>query len=285
MNKISILLIMALICNVNKLFSQEPQLLYPNGAPQSNGLSAADAKIADGRYSNTSVADYYLFLPEKSKATGQAVVICPGGGYGLTAYDHEGLQVARWFNSLGVAAVVLRYRMPNGHHEIPLSDVHETIRMVRKNAAKWNIDPKNVGIMGFSAGGHLASTAATHFDEQTRPDFAILIYPVITIDQKNSHKGSGRNLLGANPSAELIALYSNEKQVTALTPRTFLALSDDDKTVPSENSILFYRALKEKNIPAELHIYPTGGHGWGWKTEFKYLPEVKISLARWITGN
>ncbi len=260
----------------------QPQPLYPNGAPDSNGLTKADEILADGRLTNGSEADYYLFLPDKAKATGQAVVVLPGGGYALVAYDHEGLQVARWLNAHGIAAIVVRYRMPNKHHEIPLRDVHQAIRTVRSNAAKWNIDPNDVGIMGFSAGGHLASTAATKFDAATRPDFAVLFYPVITLGPPSAHTGSRTNLIGTDASPEMIRRYSSEQQVSNRTPRTFLALSDDDKTVPPVNSTLFYDALKAYGIPAELHIYPTGGHGWGWREDFKYKDEVRTALLRWL---
>lgn len=259
----------------------QPRPLYPNGAPESNGLTKADEILTDdGRLANVSEADYYLFLPDKSRATGQAVVIFPGGGYRRVVFDQEGFQAARWLNAHGIAAIVVRYRMPNGHSDIPLKDAHQVIRMVRENAAVWNIDPANVGVMGFSAGGHLAATAATHFDAGTRPDFAVLFYPVVTLDERSSHTGSRTNLLGPDYKPELVKFYSNELQVTPQTPRTFLALSDDDTAVPPLNSILFYNALQANKVSGELHIYPSGGHGWS--ETFKYKDEVRASLLRWL---
>ena len=263
----------------------QPRPLYPDGAPaNSNGLTAADTRHDTENFVmfNVSEPDYFLFLPEKSKATGQAVIVCPGGGYACVVYGYEGLDVARWLNEQGIAAVVLRYRMPNGHPDVPLSDVHQMIRTIRKNATEWNIDPQNVGIIGFSAGGHLAATAATHFDEETRPDFAILIYPVITMDEKVNHPGSRVNLIGPGNDPDLVKLYSNELQVTPQTPRTLIALSNDDSMVKPRNSTLFYDALNANGVPAELHIYPVGEHGWGWKKDFKYRKEFDTALARWL---
>lgn len=257
--------------------------LYPNGAPDSNGLEKSDRKqIDDFRLDWASEADYSVFLPEKGKATGQAVIILPGGGYSGVAYNHEGIQVAKWLNANGIAGIVVRYRMPNGHYEIPLEDVHAAFRLVRHNAAKWGINPKNIGIMGFSAGGHLAATADVYFDAGTRPDFAVLIYPVISFQEKITHHGSRTNLIGAEYNAELVNKYSTELNVKENTPPTFIALSDDDKVVVPANGIAFYNALKEKDIPGELHIYPTGGHGWGWNEDFTYKDEVRTSLLRWL---
>lgn len=231
-------------------------LSIPTGPERSSGIDPASTVDRDGVLFNVTVPDYYVFLPERERA----VVVCPGGGYGCVCYEREGLEVARWLGDHGIAALVLRYRMPNGHHEIPLEDVHEAIRIARRNAPSWGVDPHQVGVMGFSAGGHLASTASTHFDERTRPDFSILIYPVITMGERYTHMGSRENLLGKGYDAGLVERYSSERQVTPQTPPAFIALSDNDEVVPVRNSILYYDALKENGVPAELHVYPTGRH-------------------------
>lgn len=221
-----------------------------------------------------------VYMPSKRNATGQAVVVCPGGGYGVLAYDWEGSDIAKWLNANGITAIVLKYRLPNSKsnivpHQSPLMDAQRAIRTVRANAAQWNISKDKVGIMGFSAGGHLASTAGTHFDNgnataadsierySSRPDFMILMYPVITMSKPFMHQGSRNNLIGANGSKELAAFYSNEIQVTKETPPTLLIHATDDEGVPVENSLYFYQALKDHNVPAEMHIYPYGGHGFG----------------------
>lgn len=277
---------LTLICAV--VFAQGPQSqpppqpLYPKGAPDSNGLKQEDVKINDHAKNGAVDADYFVYLPEKSRATRQAVIVTPGGGYGGVAHNHEGFQVAKWLNEQGIAAIVLRYRMPNGHDEIPLNDIHETFLLVRKNAAKWNIDPEKIGIMGFSAGGHLSATASVYFDKETRPAFAILIYPVITFDEQYTHSGSCNNLIGKEHNPALVKKYSAELQIKDNTPSTFIAFSDDDKVVLPKNATLYYDALKVKNIPAELHIYPTGGHGWGWNEDFAYKDEFRTSLSRWL---
>ncbi|MDR0691995.1 MAG: alpha/beta hydrolase [Prevotellaceae bacterium] len=215
-----------------------------------------------------------VFLSENP--TGEAVVICPGGGYGGLAINHEGYDVAKRFNENGISAFVLKYRLPNSQistkpHLSPIQDLQKAIDMVRSRAAEWNIDPDKVGVIGFSAGGHLASTGGTHFDRQyiqsesgnLRPDFMILIYPVITSDATFTHSGSMRNLLGENPSAELLKEFSNEKQITKATPPAFLVHSTDDKAVPVKNSIVFAEELVKNNVLFEMHIFPKGGHGYG----------------------
>ena len=220
-----------------------------------------------------------VFLPSKRNATRQAVVICPGGGYGVLAYDWEGTDIAKWLNSHGIAGIVLKYRLPSADsqvdpHEVPLMDAQRAVRLVRQHAEEWNIDPDQVGVMGFSAGGHLASTLATHFDKgnsgsdkevdtfSSRPDFAILGYPVISLKEHISHLGSRNNLLGKSPSDELVNYYSNDLQVSPDTPPTFTFHSLDDKTVPVQLSLLFYEALINHQVPAEMHLYPIGGHGY-----------------------
>jgi acetyl esterase/lipase len=241
------------------------ELLWPKGAPGAKGDRPADKP------------SLIIYLPEAAKAPTAAVVICPGGGYGMIAMDHEGHQIARWFNSLGVAAVIVDYRhRGKGYgHPAPLQDAQRAIRTVRVRAAEWNVDPAKIGIMGFSAGGHLASTAGTHFDQgnpaaedavervSCRPDFMILCYPVIMFDEKYTHRGSQQNLLGKDEDPALVRSLSNEKQVTAQTPPTFLFHTDEDKGVPAENSIYFYLALHRAGVPAELHVYQRGPHGIG----------------------
>lgn len=216
--------------------------------------------------------DAWITVHRAEKGNGTTIVICPGGGYGGLVTGGEGHGIAQWLNGQGITGVVLEYRLPAGRPFVPLLDAQRAIRTVRANAKDWDVDPTRVGIMGFSAGGHLASTAGTHFDEGNadaadkvnrlgcRPDFMILVYPVITMDD-TTHRGSRNNLLGATPSKELIELFSNEKQVTAKTPPTFLAHAVDDKPVPIENSRAFYKALQTHKIPAKLLELPSGGHG------------------------
>jgi acetyl esterase/lipase len=218
-----------------------------------------------------------ICLAPKAEANGAAVVICPGGGYGFLAMDHEGHQVARWLNSLGVAGFILKYRhRGNGFgHPAPLQDAQRAIATVRSRAAEWGVEPDRIGILGFSAGGHLASTAGTHFHKgkpdapdpldrvSCRPDFMILVYPVISFTEPFTHRGSMRNLLGKDPDPRLVESLSNERQVTPETPPTFLVHSNEDRGVPPENSVAFYLALRKAKVPAELHVYAKGGHGFG----------------------
>ncbi len=240
------------------------ELLWPMGAPGAVGTEDRDKPSLT------------IYLPPSDKANGTAVVVCPGGGYGMLATGHEGKDPADWLNRHGIAAFVLRYRLgPRYHHPAPIQDAQRALRLVRSRAKEWNLDPKRIGIWGFSAGGHLASTLATHFDDgkpdaddpiervSCRPDFAILCYPVITLRPPVTHDGSRHNLLGANPDESLVASLCNDEQVTEKTPPTFLFHTDEDKAVPPENSILFYQALRKKKVPAELHIYEKGPHGIG----------------------
>lgn len=252
-------------------WSAEPttELLWPAGAPGAKGNGPADKPTLT------------IYLPEPAKATGTAVVICPGGGYGFVAIDHEGHQIARWFNSLGVAGFILDYRHRNkGYgHPAPLQDAQRAVRTVRARADQWKIDPSRIGIMGFSAGGHLASTAGTHFDKgnpdaadpieraSCRPDFMILCYPVIAFGEPYTHRGSQQNLLGKDADPKLVESLSNEKQVTSETPPTFLFHTDEDTGVPPENSIQFYLALRRAKVPAELHVFQVGRHGLGLAAE------------------
>jgi acetyl esterase/lipase len=258
------------------LFAQDKTLkVWPNGAPNDNGMKLPEEKFEGVRVRNVSEAEMYVYLPEKEKNTGAAVVICPGGGYWIEAMDHEGYQMAEWLQSTGIAGIVLKYRLPYGNHEIPSGDARQTMRIVRMNSKEWGIDPNKIGIAGSSAGGHLASTVGTVFDtgnkessspvEQMscRPDFMLLLYPVISFNEAVGHMGSRKNLIGEGNDWKLAKQYSNELNVSSETPPTFLILADDDKTVIPQNSVDFYLALKKNNIPAEMHIFQEGGHGFG----------------------
>lgn len=272
--------ILSLVLVINVAHAQQTIPLYetsiPNSRPAPN-LEKHDVRSKD-RESITaiSVPTMTVYLPESPASTRTAVIIFPGGGYHANAIKHEGTDIARRFNAWGIAAFVVKYRIPNDatmqNKEIgPLQDAQQAIDVVRKNATKWNVDPGRIGIMGFSAGGHLASTAGTHFkrpaidvnDANLRPDFMILGYPVISFSDSIGHRGSRNNLLGESPSHEKIIEYSNELQVTAETPPTFLVHASDDKVVPVANSIVFFEQLIKKKVPAELHIYEGGGHGFG----------------------
>jgi acetyl esterase/lipase len=272
---VSVAIVATLVCcrtasaitGPNFKLSGPVELLWPAGAPGAKGDATGDKPSLT------------LYLPEKDKATGVGIVICPGGGYGGLALDHEGEQVGKWLNSIGVAGFVLQYRHHGSGagygHPAPIQDAQRAIRMVRSRAKEWGVDPNRVGILGFSAGGHLASTAATHFNETfyeakdeidkagCRPDFAVLIYPVITMRAPYTHQGSVQNLLGSNPSQEMLDKFSNELQVTPQTPPTFLLSTWQDTAVPPENSIQFYLALRKAKVPAELHIFEKGSHGLG----------------------
>ncbi len=261
----------------------EPELLWPDGAPGAQGSADIDKPTLTP----------YLLAP--GRGAGTAVVVCPGGGYSHLAMDHEGDQVARWLNSLGVAAFVLKYRLgPKYHHPVELGDAQRAIRTVRARAGAYRVMPDRVGIMGFSAGGHLASTAATHFDggnamaadpidrASSRPDFAVLCYPVISFTTPYVHRGSLRALLGDNPDPKLVESLSNELQVTAQTPPTFLFHTSDDPVVPVENSLLFYQALRKAGVPAELHVYEHGPHGVGLAATDATLGTWPARLADWL---
>lgn len=255
--------------------------LWPGGVPGSiaNDSYKEAEVVTNGnpsRYNKVTDPTLTLFLPLEDKATGTAVLICPGGGYGTLAFDHEGYQIARWLNDNGIAGIILKYRLPSDiimkDKTIgPLQDAQEGLRTIRRNAAKWKINPRKVGVIGFSAGGHLASTLSTHYNQKVyssdttsaRPDFSLLIYPVITFDSTFTHMGSRNNLIGQKPSADLVRLYSNELQVNEKTPPAFLVHSMDDNVVPVRNSIEYYNNLIRYKIFSELHIFQKGGHGYG----------------------
>ena len=281
----TIKLVILLICCVFSVHAQQVIKLWEGEPPASNGLSGDEIVRNDGAsISNVSVPTITVYLPEKNNRSGMAVVVCPGGGYSGLAFDHEGVMVAKWLNKEGIAAFILKYRMPNKHKEVPLSDAQQAIRFVRLHAAEYDVNPSKIGICGFSAGGHLASTASTHFTTSgisSRPDFSILFYPVITMSEA-THGGSRNNLLGENPSQTDIYMFSNEKQVNVNTPPAIILLSDDDIPVVPENSTAYYEALKRNNIPAAMYIFPSGGHGWGFRENFTYHKQMTELLSAWL---
>ncbi|PXY42252.1 beta-galactosidase [Flavobacterium cheongpyeongense] len=238
----------------------------------------------------------YFAEPEKSNGT--AVIICPGGAYGMLAINKEGYKIAEWLNHLGINAFVLKYRLPSDEimknkTVAPLQDAQEAIRMLRRNAAKWKLNPNKIGIMGFSAGGHLAATLSTHYNDKVytpidtisaKPNFSVLIYPVISMQEGVTHQGSKDNLLGKNAPVEIVEKYSNEKQITASTPKTFLVHATDDKAVPVENSINYYLALKKEKVSAEMHLYEDGGHGFGLGVKGTNAAWPK-TFEKWLTIN
>lgn len=230
----------------------------------------------------TDTATLTVFLPDKEKATGRAVIICPGGGYSHLSMQKEGTDWAPFFNGLGIAVAVLKYRMPHGNYNVPISDAREALKTVRRNAAQWNINADDVGIMGFSAGGHLASTIATHGEQQELPDFQILFYPVITMMPDITHQGSHDNLLGKGAKKKLEIEYSNDTRVSRMTPRAWIALCDDDQAVLPANGVNYYLELYKHDIPSSLHVYPDGGHGWGFLYSFKYHIELLLELKAWL---
>lgn len=215
--------------------------------------------------------------------TGKTILMCPGGGYVNQAIYHEGHDMADWFNSQGITYAVLKYRLPNGNNTIPLADAEEAMRILRKYSKELGVDPQKIGIAGASAGGHLASTLATHYSSpETRPDFQILFYPVVSMEASKTHMGSRINLLGENASDENVKLYSNEYQVTSDTPKAFIMLSSDDDVVPPSNSIDYYKALIDNNVKVSLHSYPIGGHGWGYSDWFPYKRQWTGELEKWL---
>jgi acetyl esterase/lipase len=272
------------------ILAQEIINLYPGKVP--NARTTAIKEItASGMIRGVTMPTLEIYLPEKEKATGAAVVICPGGGYSVIVFQGEGVSTAKEFARNGVAAFILKYRLPDDSIMLdkkigPLQDAQQAIKMVRENAARWKVDPNKIGIMGFSAGGHLASTEATHFKESLidnsnntslRPDFQILAYPVISMQDRLTHRDSKRQLLGNNPSKEIVDEFSNELQVDETTPPAYITHAADDKTVDVDNSIDYFETLRHHSVSVEMHIYPKGGHGFIFKHEGWMEP-----LFRWM---
>lgn len=268
--------------SINTLYAQNETIrLWPNGIPNSivnNNYNEQEEMKGNELNKIFKVTEPTLtvYLADQDKTNGTSIVICPGGGYSYVTFHKEGIKVAKWLNTLGISAFILKYRLPSDSIMEdkaigPLQDAQEALRTVRRNAEKWNINPDKIGIMGFSAGGHLASTLSTHYRDDiylhdsisAKPNFSILIYPVISMDSIIAHQGSKTNLLGNAPSKSMIEFYSNELQVDSSTPPTFLVHATNDKSVLVENSINYYMALKKNNVPAEMHVYETGGHGFG----------------------
>ena len=286
-------LIFAFACSVTlSVSAQEIIPLYKESVPNSKVIPA-DVKesFGGGMYRNVTNPTLEVYLPEKGKETGAAVVVCAGGGYSVIVYNGEGLSTAKEFAKNGIAAFVLKYRLPsdvimNDKSIGPLQDAQQAIKLVRENAAKWNVNPSKIGIIGFSAGGHLASSAATHFKKalvpntnntSLRPDFQIVVYPVISMQEQLTHGGSRTQLLGTTPSKELVDLFSNELQVDETTPPAYITHAADDTTVDVDNSIGYFEALRKHKVPAEMHIFPKGNHGFvmrqkGWMEPlFKWI--------------
>lgn len=279
--------------------AQQQIPLYPNGVPNSKKTPSTYIERVDQTdwITGVSIPTITPYFPEKGKANGTAIIIFPGGGYAGLASGHEGRGIAQEFNKIGVTAFVVKYRLPSDSIMVnktigPLQDAQRAIQLVRERAAEWGVNPHKIGIIGFSAGGHLASTLDTHYakalienpnNTSLRPDFAILVYPVISFGPE-AHVGSRENLIGTKPSAELIELYSNEKQITADTPPTFLVHATDDDVVPVENSILFYEGLLKNKVKAELHIFEAGGHGFGLNNPKSSEHWFNLA-ASWLAGN
>ena len=303
-NKIARLMTGLLFFGTLMTQAQQEMPLYGH-SPIPNSKAVADREKDDSSgnpvhhsLSYVSHPTLTVYLPPAGKGNGTAVVVCPGGGYVHLAFTHEGTDVAKWLNSLGITAFLLKYRLPSDEWMVdktigPLQDAQQALLTVRSRAADWGVDPGKIGILGFSAGGHLASTAGTHFMKavipdagsvSVRPDFMVLLYPVISFDDSTGHRGSRDNLLGKQPSAAAILEYSNQLQVTDQTPPTFLVHAEDDKTVPVINSIQFYEALVRHHVPSELHVFPKGGHGFGMHnaTTSDQWPE---RLREWMEAN
>lgn len=280
----SLLIVVFFLATIHS-HAQKIVKLWEGNPPTNNELAGAEKVERNGGWvGNVYEPEMQIYQADKANSNGMAVLICPGGGYGGLAINHEGVEVAKWLNTLGITGIVLKYRMPNKHKEIPLDDAWQAMRYIRDHASELGVNPNKIGIAGSSAGGHLASTVSTHYapnGTSTRPDFSILFYPVITMEVA-THGGSKNALLGDKPSLSDIYRYSNEKQVSVNTPPTILLLSDDDKVVLPENSIRYYEALKNNDIPATMYIFPEGGHGWGMNTSFKYHTQMLTLLQMWL---
>jgi acetyl esterase/lipase len=293
----AVLTLCTFLLAATSIAAEAPQetLLWPEGHPANQGDEPKTVDSPEWTERVTKSPTLTTFLPDGDKRNGAAIVICPGGGYSGLAMQKEGLEVAEWARSKGIVGVVLRYRCGGGKNQqpVPLEDAKRAIRTMRAKADELGVDPNRIGILGFSAGGHLASSVATMFEEgahtedsidqlSSRPDFAVLVYPVITLVDECMHRGSRNNLLGADASEELAAEWSTNRRVTEKTPPTFLVHASDDKGVPVKNSLLFYEALVAKGVPAELHVYEIGGHGFGMFRESRPADKWPDQLERWL---
>jgi acetyl esterase/lipase len=293
MKKLILPLLMTAIATLSEAAPPVVVPLWPEGVPGAKAIGEERSEPG-GRISNVSEPTLTIFAPAVDRPNGTAVIIAPGGGYGMLSTEREGVQYANWLSNLGVTSFVLKYRMKEFGHPAPLQDVLRAVRLVRSRAAEFKINPARIGVMGSSAGGHLAASAGTLFDHaagqtgaaldatSARPDFLILMYPVITMDDPHAHAGSRKNLLGDNPTPELLQLASMEKQVTAATPPTLLIHTQEDQSVPVENSILFYQALTKAKVPAEMYLFEHGSHGMGMKAEFGTASDWPARAAEWL---
>ncbi len=301
--KNKIYLIMSTLLFSASVFAQDTIMpLWPKGKIPNRIISdEKEEHVSEDilRISKVQEPTIEVYLPAKKNATGEAMLIFPGGGYGILAYDWEGTDIAKFLNGKGIAGIVVKYRLPSDKSQtekwnVPLIDAQRAMRLVRSKAKDFNIETDKIGIIGFSAGGHLASTLGTHFDEKVyepvdeadaqraRPDYMTLMYPVITFTKSTKHSGSQKNLLGENPNQEMLDHFSNELQVTADTPPTLLIHATDDTSVPVENSLMFFQALKDNNISATMHIYPKGGHGFSLARIDPHLRGWTERLFEWI---
>lgn len=251
-------------------------------APHSNGITADESINEKCELFDTTQTDLYIYKADPAVATGQAVLVVPGGGYRKVCIEYDGFGVAKYLRSIGVTAVVVKYRLPNGHHEVPLEDAQEALRFLRREGSKWGVDPTQVGILGSSAGGHLAAYLSNVTPEAELPAFAVLIYPVITGDTQRTHHGSFNYLLGATRTDSEQQHLSLENRVSHKTPPTLLLLADDDLTVPTISSTRYYKALKYHGVKAAMHIFPSGGHGWAGHNDYLYAEPNKEAIADWL---
>lgn len=300
MNKTIVLLLLSITMNS---FAQDTIIpLWPEGQiPNRVETDEREIHVKEGilRISKVQKPTIEVYLPAKQNATGQAMLIFPGGGYNILAYDWEGTDIAKFLNGKGIAGIVVKYRLPTSEsvkerYNVPLIDAQRAMRLVRSKAEQFNISPDKIGIMGFSAGGHLASTLGTHYNEKVyepldaadalsaRPDFMNLVYPVVTFTQTTKHSGSQKALLKGNESEEMLKHFSNELQVTEDTPPTLLIHAADDTAVPVENSLMFFQALKDHGVSATMHIYPKGGHGFSLARQDRHLRTWTERLFEWM---
>lgn len=243
------------------------------------------SSVAQGRIVVIEKPKMTVYLPSHSVGSGKSVIVCPGGGYSHLAKNHEGHDWAHWFNDNGIACAVLEYRMPKGDRNIPLADVDAAFKVMKDSATVWKINPDSIGIMGSSAGGHLAATVSTHPTAASSPAFQILFYPVVSLDSLITHKGTRKNFLGENAGDDIVAEYSSENKVSASTSPAFIALSADDGAVSPENSLRYFSALNRAGVSAAMFIYPTGGHGWGYRPGFKYHSQMLGELKAWLESH